>query len=80
MRYRGIVFIVETSYTITNYDAISENDHVIESVVGRNADYSGAGFGVRDLGWYCQSEIEAARIKKALAAIGLQAKVSNGSR
>jgi hypothetical protein len=48
-------------------------DHVAENAAGRPADFSGCGFGDRDLGWVCKSEFEAERIKRALDKVGLRA-------
>ncbi len=50
-------------------------DHVAESAAGRVSDFSGCGFGERDLGWVCKSEFEAERIKRALDKVGLHAEI-----
>ena len=42
---------------------------------GRNPDFAGYGFGERDLGWTCESELEAEKIKLALAKIGIFAEI-----
>lgn len=50
-------------------------DDVACAAAGRPSNYSGCGFGERDLGWTDLSELEAHRIAKALRKIGLQAEV-----
>ena len=55
-----------------------EIDAAAHSAAGRVSDFSGAGFGVRDLGWVCQSELEAERIARALRKIGLQPEIRKG--
>ena len=47
-------------------------DEAAHNAVGRVSDFSGAGFGERDLGWVCQSEIEAERISRSLRQIGMR--------
>ncbi len=48
-------------------------DAAIQAAAGRHSEYSGCGFGERDLGWYCKSELEAQRIIRALKKIGVTA-------
>jgi len=59
---------VRVEYDFSNWPAM---DAVIEQAVGRHSDYSGAGMGCRDHGWVCESDIEVARIARALKEIGL---------
>lgn len=53
----------------------SEMDEAAHNAAGRVSDFSGCGFGERDLGWVCKSEIEAERMKRALDKIGLRATI-----
>ena len=62
-------FEVRTSYDFANFPAM---DDVIHKAVGRDSDFSGSDFCGRDLGWVCGSEIEAARIERALKSLGLK--------
>lgn len=55
-------------------------DSAATAAAGRQSDFSGAGFGERDLGWNCDSEIEAHRIATALGRVGLAARVVSVSR
>ena len=50
-------------------------DEIAKKAVGRDPDFSGCGFGQRDLGWVCQSDFEAERIKRALFKLGLRAEI-----
>ncbi len=59
---------VRTSYP---FDGSFYRDEAAAHAAGRVADYSGCGFGDRDLGWSCKSEFEAERIKRALVKIGM---------
>lgn len=52
-----------------------EMDDAAHHAAGRISDFSGAGFGERDLGWVCKSEIEAERMKRALDKIGLRTEI-----
>lgn len=61
-----------TSYP---FDGSFYRDDAALHAVGRLPDFSGSGMGQRDLGWTCQSEIEAERIKRALDKIGLRAEI-----
>lgn len=63
---------VVTKYTWTG--STEFDDAAIQSV-GRLPDFSGCGFGERDLGWTCKSQIEAERIKRGLTKIGLTATI-----
>lgn len=68
---------VRTSYP---FDGSFYRDDAAAHAAGRPADFSGCGFGQRDLGWACQSEFEAERIKRALAKIGLSPSISSTDR
>lgn len=46
-------------------------DRAIRHAAGRDFGFSGAGMGMRDVGWHFGSEIEAARVSRSLKAIGL---------
>lgn len=46
-------------------------DKAITNAAGKPPGFSGAGMGMRDVGWHIESEIEVARLRKALKAIGL---------
>lgn len=59
---------IRTSYDLEHFPAL---DDVLEKVIGRPSDFAGAGFGRRDHGWVCHSEIEAERIKRAIKKLGL---------
>ena len=50
-------------------------DDACHAAAGRESDFSGAGMGYRDLGWLCESEVEAHRIRTALKKIGLAAEI-----
>ena len=51
-------------------------DKAAAAAVGRPPDFSGFHKdGNRDLGWVCKSELEAERIKRVLAKIGLSAEI-----
>ena len=50
-------------------------DDAAQHAAGRSTDYSGCGFGERDLGWTNLSEIEAERIARALRKIGMTAEI-----
>jgi len=63
---------VRTSYT---FNGSFEIDDAAHAAAGRVSDFSGAGFGMRDLGWRCESEIEAERIARALRKIGLMPEI-----
>lgn len=63
---------VRTSYDMLNFPAF---DLAVNAATGRPSDFSGAGCGRRDLGWVCASEIEAARMARALMKIGLHPKI-----
>ena len=63
MTERPSAFEVRTSYSLDLFPAY---DDVLRALVGRGSDFSGAGGGVRDLGWCCDTEFEATRIKRAL--------------
>ena len=63
---------VRTKYTFQGGFSF---DHIAEQAAGRAPDFSGCGFGERDLGWVCKSEIEAERIKRALDKVGLRATI-----
>ena len=67
---------VRTSYY---FDGNFTLDDVAAKAVGRESDFSGAGFGTRDLGWAAKSDFEAQKIKRALDKIGLRAEVRNSS-
>jgi hypothetical protein len=54
-----------------SFDGSFYRDEAATHAAGRVSDFSGCGFGQRDLGWVCRSEIEAERIKRALIKIGL---------
>lgn len=63
---------VRTRYTFQggfNLDTAAEN------AAGRISDFSGCGFGDRDLGWVCASQFEAEKIKRALGKIGMIAEI-----
>lgn len=61
---------VRTHYT---FSESFYRDEAATHAAGRTPDFSGCGFGLRDLGWNCKSEFEAIKIKRALDKIGLQA-------
>ena len=61
-----------TTYTLQGGFSL---DEAAAQAAGRQADFSGAGFGQRDLGWTCKSDFEAQRIKRALEKIGLRASI-----
>jgi hypothetical protein len=50
-------------------------DEPAHAAAGKMSDYSGCGFGERDLGWTNLSEIEAEKIFRALRRIGLSAQI-----
>lgn len=54
-----------------DFSAWPEMDDAARNAAGRGTDFSGMGMGQRDLGWVCESEIEAARIERGLKRIGL---------
>jgi len=64
---------VRTKYTFQGGFSF---DHIAENAAGRPPDFSGSGFGERDLGWACKSEIEAERIKRALDKVALRATIT----
>ena len=66
---------VRTKYTFQGGFSF---DHVAEQAVGRPPDFSGCGFGDRDLGWICKSEFEAEKFRRSLEKIGLHATVETG--
>lgn len=57
------------------FDGSFYRDEAAAHAAGRPADFSGCGFGERDLGWSCKSEFEAERIKRGLTKIGLTVSV-----
>lgn len=65
---------VRASYSFDNWPAMDEAAH---QAAGRVSDFSGCGFGCRDLGWVVESELEAKRIKRALDKIGLRVEIRN---
>lgn len=60
-----------------SFDGSFYRDDAAHQAAGRVSDFSGSGFGERDLGWVCKSEIEAERIKRALIKIGLASTVTS---
>lgn len=52
-------------------------DDAATHAAGRVSDYSGCGFGERDMGWVCKSQIEAERIARALRKIGISVVIKN---
>lgn len=64
---------VHASYT---FDGSFYRDDAAIHAAGRASDFSGCGFGQRDMGWVCKSEFEAERIKRALSKIGLTCTVT----
>ncbi len=66
------VWEVRISYP---FDGSFYRDDAATHAAGRVSDFSGCGLGQRDLGWVCQSEIEAERIQRALGKIGLTAEI-----
>lgn len=66
------VIEVRTSYSFTGDFGFDSAAH---QAAGRVSDFGGCGFGQRDLGWVCKSEIEAERIKRALDKIGLKSEL-----
>jgi hypothetical protein len=62
---------VHTSYDLARFPQF---DDVIFANV-RRSDFSGAGCCVRDHGWTCENEIEAASLVKKLRTLGLRAKI-----
>ncbi len=69
---KRVSFEVRTEYTFNGSFVF---DEVAFKAAGRTSDFSGSGFGRRDLGWNCRSEFEAERIKHALDKIGLCAAI-----
>jgi hypothetical protein len=67
---------VRTSYL---FDGAFYRDEAAAHAAGRVSDFSGCGFGQRDLGWNCKSEFEAQRIKRALDKIGLQSEIKSAA-
>lgn len=67
-------FEVRASY---EWNGSPSLDAAAHQAAGRVSDFSGCGFGQRDLGWVCKSELEAQRIKRALDKIGLRAALTN---
>lgn len=47
------------------------------TAAGKPTNYSGCGFGERDLGWTGLSELEAEKISRALRKIGLTAEIKS---
>lgn len=68
---------VRTSYP---FDGSFYRDDAATHAAGRASDFSGCGFGQRDLGWVCKSEFEAEGIKRGLTKIGLTATMSPADR
>ena len=66
---------IRVSYQLSQYPSF---DKVIMASVGRGSDFSGAGFGERNHGWVCKSEIEQKRIFRALKKLGLSPTVESG--
>jgi hypothetical protein len=62
------MFEVRVSYDASRWP---DFDDETDRAVGRLPDFSGMGFGLRDQGWVCKSEIEAERVMRALKALGL---------
>lgn len=58
------------------FDGSFYRDDAAAHATGRHPDFSGSGFGQRDMGWVCKSEFEAERIKRALTKIGLTSSIS----
>lgn len=52
-------------------------DEPAHAAAGKKSNYSGCGFGERDLGWTNLSEIEAQKIARALRRIGLTAEIKS---
>jgi hypothetical protein len=67
---------VRASYA---FNGTFEIDDAAHAAAGRTSDFSGAGFGTRDLSWVCQSDIEAERIARSLKRIGLAPEIRDGS-
>jgi len=63
---------VHATYT---WNGTFELDDAARHAAGRATNYSGCGFGERDLGWTGLSQIEAERISRALRKIGLTAEI-----
>ena len=63
---------VRTKYS---YQGGFNLDEAAHTAAGRISDFSGIGFGERDLGWVCKSDFEAEKIKRALDKIGLRAEI-----
>lgn len=59
---------VIVNYPMSQYPALDEQAHII---VGRYSDFSGTDFKTRDLGWECESLLEADTIANKLKTIGL---------
>lgn len=68
----NVTMEVRTKYTFQSGFGF---DQVAGQAAGRAPDFSGCGFGERDLGWTCKSEFEAERIKRALDKVGLRAEI-----
>jgi hypothetical protein len=67
------MFEVRASYI---FDGSFTHDDAAHAAAGRVSDYGGCGFGSRDLGWVCKSELEAERINRALNKIGIVSRIS----
>lgn len=63
---------VRTSYSLREYFGRETSmDAAAMHAVGRPPDFSGSGFYERDLGWFCDGEVEQQRVARALRKIGL---------
>lgn len=69
---RAMVIEVVTKYS---FGGTFGMDDAANHAAGRVSDFSGCGFGERDLGWSCKSEFEAEKIKRGLAKIGMTATI-----
>jgi hypothetical protein len=63
---------VRTKY---DWNGVFHMDEAAHHAAGRVSDFSGAGFGERDLGWVCETEWEAQSMKRRLEKIGLRAEI-----
>lgn len=57
------------------WEGSTDRDRAAHEAAGKPSNYSGCGFGERDLGWTNLSEIEAERIVRALRKVGLSATI-----
>ena len=57
---------VEVHYPMAELSIVWATDDAARQMAGRHPDYSGTDFTTRDLGWYCESSLEASKIATRL--------------